>query len=51
MGLKTFRGNEAFYFLNDGGMFKGAVLTHADDFTLARHVALLNMVMEGIKLA
>ena len=49
MGLKTLEGDEAFYFLNEGGKFKGAVLTHVDDFTLAGNNDFLKMVLEGLK--
>ena len=34
-GLKTIKGDEAFYFKHDGVRLVGMVLTHVDDFTLA----------------
>ena len=49
IGLKTLEGDEVFYFLNEGGKFKGAVLTHVDDFTLARNDAFLKIVIEVIE--
>ena len=39
----------AFYLMNEGGKFKGAVLTHVDDFTLAGNDDILKIVIEGIK--
>ena len=35
IGLKIIDGDEAFYFLHEGGYLRGAVLTHVDDFNLA----------------
>ena len=49
MGLKTLEGDKAFYFLNEEGKFKGSVLIHIDDFTLAGNDDYLKMVIEGIK--
>ena len=36
LSLKTVEGDEAFYFRNIDGRFYGAVLTHVDDFEVAR---------------
>ena len=35
MGLKVMDGDETFYFLDEDGFLKGAVLMHVDDFSLA----------------
>ena len=43
MGLKTLEGDEALYFLNEGGKLKGAILTHLDDVTLAGSADFLRM--------
>ena len=49
LGLKTIEGDEAFYYLNEGGKLKGAVLTHVDDFTIAGVPEFMEMVEKGIK--
>ena len=36
LGLCTIDGDEAFYFLNNDGNLLGAILTHVDDFNVAR---------------
>ena len=49
MGLETLKGDKAFYFLNEGEMFKGVILTHVDDFTMAGDETVLKKTREGIK--
>ena len=49
MEMKTHEGDKAFYFKNDGGILKGAILTHVDDFTLAGEETFLEEVLKGIK--
>ena len=49
MGLETLKGDKAFYFLNEGEMFKGIILTHVDDLTMAGDETVLKKTREGIK--
>ena len=48
-GLKTLQGDTAFYFLNEGGKFEGAVSTHVDDFTLAGNDDVIKVILEDIR--
>ena len=48
MGLKVMDGDEAFYFLHEDSVLKGAVITHVDDFTLAGTEEFINKVLEII---
>ena len=47
--MKTLEWDEAFYFKNELGRFKGAVLTHVDDFTLAGEETFLKEIIEEFK--
>ena len=48
IGLKVMEGDEAFYYLHRDGDLIGTVITHVDDFTLARTDAFINEVIETV---
>ena len=48
-GLKTVRGDEAFYYKHDGNVLQGMVLTHVDDFGMAGTDEFLDDLEKKIK--
>ena len=48
MGLKMMDGNEAFYFLHEKGVLKGAVIAHIDNFNLAGTEEFINNILEVV---
>ena len=50
IGLKVMEGDEAFYYLHQDGELLGAVITHVDDFTLARTPEFIKEVLEMIEI-
>ena len=48
MGFKVMAGDEAFYFLHEDGILKGAVLMHVDDFYLAGTEEFIENVLKVI---
>ena len=49
MDLKIMEGDKAFYFLHEEGKLKGAILTHVDDFNIARYDNFVEMVLDNVE--
>ena len=49
MGMKVMEEDEAFYYLHEGGVLKGAVITHVDDFTMAGTSIFIKDVLEMVE--
>ena len=42
-------GDKAFYYLQEDGDFKGGVITHVDDFTIARTTGFIRDILKTVK--
>ena len=49
MNIKTMDGDEAFYFLHQGGRLLGCVITHVDDFTITSRKDFVDRVLNLVE--
>ena len=45
MNMKMVEGDEAFYYLHQGGLLQGCIITHVDDFTIASKKVFIDRVL------
>ena len=50
MNMKTMDSDDAFYFFHQGGRLQGFVITHGDDFTIARTRICVDRVLSLVEL-
>ena len=49
MGMRMVQGDEAFYYKNEGGKLKGAVLSHVDDFNVPGDTGSVDEMVARVK--
>ena len=50
LDMKMMDGDEAFYFLHQGGLLQGCVITHIDDFTIAGKKEFIDRVLNLVEI-